>query len=131
MTFLLAAWLLQAHGVALENEYVRVMRDAAPCASATAPGCGDRVIVALGEMELRWGSSRREMTRGDVAVYGGAMAALILVGAVGSALHVLDNLTSTGEIVGERFLRGAPFLAPLLFANMGTLGLIVLLEPSR
>jgi hypothetical protein len=56
---------------------------------------------------------------------------LILVGVVGSTLHVLDNLTSMGEIVGERFLRGAPFLAPLLFANMGTLGLIVLLDPSR
>ncbi len=69
MTFLLAAWLLQAHGVALENEYVRVMRDAAPCASATAPGCGDRVIVALGEMELRWGGSGRKMARGDVAVF--------------------------------------------------------------
>jgi hypothetical protein len=69
-------------------------------------------------------------TRADVAVYAGTMVALILVGVVGSTLHVLDNLTSMGEIVGERFLRGAPFLAPLLFANMGTLGLIVLLEPS-
>jgi hypothetical protein len=69
-------------------------------------------------------------TRADVAVYAGTMVALILVGVVGSTLHVRDNLTSMGEIVGERFLRGAPFLAPLLFANMGTLGLIVLLEPS-
>jgi len=69
MTFLLAIWLLQANTVALENEYVRVTRDAAPCASATAPGCGDRVIVALGEIELRSGKSRRKMTRGDIAVF--------------------------------------------------------------
>jgi quercetin dioxygenase-like cupin family protein len=69
MTLLLAIWLIQAHTAALENDYVRVTRDAAPCASATAPGCEDRVIVALGEIELRSGESRRRMTRGDVAVF--------------------------------------------------------------
>jgi len=69
MTFLLIVWLLQSNAVALENEYVRVTRDAAPCGSATAPGCGDRVIVALGEVELRFGASRRKMTRGDIAVF--------------------------------------------------------------
>lgn len=73
MTFLLILWLFQSNTVALENEYVRVTQDAAPCASATAPGCGDRVIVALGEIELRSGpSSRRvtrKMTRGDIAVF--------------------------------------------------------------
>src|SRR5262245_31139614 len=69
MTLLLAILLLQAPTVALENDYVRVTRDAAPCASATAPGCGDRVIVALGEIELRSGKTRRKMTRGDIAVF--------------------------------------------------------------
>jgi signal peptidase I len=69
MTFLLAILLLQSHAAALENEYARVTRDAAPCASATTPGCGDRVIVALGEIELRSGKSRRKMTRGDIAVF--------------------------------------------------------------
>jgi quercetin dioxygenase-like cupin family protein len=69
MTFLLAVWLLQAHTVALENEYVRVTRDAAPCASPATPGCGDRVIVALGDVELRFGKSRRKMIRGDIAVF--------------------------------------------------------------
>jgi len=69
MTFLLVVWLLQSNAVALENEYVRVTRDAAPCASSSAPGCGDRVIVALGEVELRFGASRRKMTRGDIAVF--------------------------------------------------------------
>jgi signal peptidase I len=69
MTFLLAILLLQSHSAALENDYVRVTRDAAPCASATTPGCGDRVIVALGEIELRSGKSRRKMTRGDIAVF--------------------------------------------------------------
>jgi hypothetical protein len=69
MTFLLIVWLLQAHTVALENEYARVTRDAAPCASSATPGCGDRVIVALGEFELRFGKSHWKMIRGDIAVF--------------------------------------------------------------
>ena len=54
---------------ALENEYVRVMRDAAPCASAATAGCADRVIVALGDVELRSAGSRRRLTRGEIAVF--------------------------------------------------------------
>src|SRR2546428_9814446 len=69
MTFLLIVCLLQSNAVALENEYVRVTRDAAPCASATAPGCGDRVIVALGDLNLRSGAASRKMSRGDIAVF--------------------------------------------------------------
>src|SRR5262245_37120781 len=69
MTFLLAIWLLQANTIALENEYVRVTRDAAPCASAITAGCGDRVIVALGEVELRSGASNRKPPRRDVALF--------------------------------------------------------------
>lgn len=69
MTLLLMVWLFQAPTPALENDYVRVMRDSAPCASARVTGCGDRVIVALGETELRSGKSLRKMTRGDIAVF--------------------------------------------------------------
>ena len=59
------------------------------------------------------------------------MVLMIAVGVLGAILHVNTNLIDQGTIVGERFLRGAPILAPLLFANMGTLGLIVLLDPSE
>src|SRR5438874_3646242 len=69
MMFLIMSWLLQGPAPALENDYVRVMRDAASCASASLPGCADRVIVALGDIELRSGKSRRKMTRGDIAVF--------------------------------------------------------------
>src|SRR5882762_10246766 len=69
MTLLLALWLLQTTAPALENDYVRVMRDAAPCASANVAGCGDRVIVALGDTDLRVGKTHRKMTRGDIAVF--------------------------------------------------------------
>jgi hypothetical protein len=59
------------------------------------------------------------------------MLLLIVVGLLGAVLHVNANLTTEGTIVTERFIRGAPFLAPLLFANLGALGLIVLLDPTE
>ena len=68
MTLLLFFWLLQTQAPVLDNDYVRVTRDVAPCAQAGS-GCGDRVIVALGAIELRSGKSHRKMTRGDVAVF--------------------------------------------------------------
>jgi hypothetical protein len=68
-------------------------------------------------------------SRGDLYTYMGAMLLLMLVGLVGLILHVEANLLASGTFVGERFIRGAPFLAPLLFANIGMLGLLVLLDP--
>ncbi len=55
--------------VALDNDYVRVTRNGSPCAPAAAKGCGDRVVVALGDVVLRSGASRRQMKRGDIAVF--------------------------------------------------------------
>ena len=69
--------------------------------------------------------------RGDILVYFSVMGFLIIVGVLGTGLHILDNLTSKSEFVVERFIRGAPFLAPLLFANMGTLGLLNLFDPAE
>lgn len=48
----------------LENEFVRVSRNMAPCAEA-APSCGDRVLIALGSIE----ASGQKMERGDVKVF--------------------------------------------------------------
>ena len=67
--------------------------------------------------------------KADLSIYAGTMLLMILVGVVGAVLHVRFDLTAQNVIVPERFLRGAPFLAPLLFANMGTLGLIALMDP--
>lgn len=66
------------------------------------------------------------VTRGDLITYLAAMGLLTLVGLVGAWLHVSHNLIAEGTIVGERFIRGAPLLAPLLYANMAVLGIIVL-----
>lgn len=67
--------------------------------------------------------------KAESAVYVSSMVILLAVGVIGLILHIQTNLTAGGTIVGERFIRGAPFLAPLLFANMGMLGLVTLLPP--
>jgi len=84
---------------------------------------GAIVAVALGSIS--------KPTKKDLLAYAGGMIALIVVGIIGLILHIGEDLTTGGEIVPERFLRGAPFLAPMLFANMGTLGLISLLGPGE
>jgi len=90
----------------------------------TAAGTfGSIVAVGLGAIE--------RPRRADILVFVGTMVLLMLVGVTGAVLHILRNLTAEGAIVGERFLRGAPFLAPLLFANMGALGLIALVKPGE
>jgi len=68
--------------------------------------------------------------RSDTLTVIGAMIALIVVGVIGFLLHLESGLATRNVIVPERFLRGAPILAPMLFADMGTLGLIALL-PMR
>jgi hypothetical protein len=70
-------------------------------------------------------------TRADVMTYLAAMLLMIAVGVVGAILHITVDLTAQGEVIAERFIRGAPFLAPLLFANIGSLGLIALLDPGE
>ena len=90
----------------------------------TAAGVFGTVVAAtMGVIERR--------RRVDLAIFTGAMLLMIAVGVVGAVLHVVDDLTAAGAFVIERFIRGAPFLAPLLFANMGSLGLFVLLGPEE
>lgn len=63
----------------------------------------------------------------DYFVFFWTMILMIVVGVLGFGLHVDTNLAEgTGEIVKDRFIRGAPPLAPMLFANMGLLGLITM-----
>ena len=70
-------------------------------------------------------------TRADWLTYASAMLLLTAVGVVGAVLHIRSVLIAQTAIIPERFLRGAPFLAPLLFSNMGMLGLVVLLDPKE
>lgn len=68
---------------------------------------------------------------GDLTVHTVAMVLLILTGLIGFVLHTESSLTASGAIIIERFLRGSPLLAPMLFANVGLMGLLVLLDPTE
>ncbi len=70
-------------------------------------------------------------SRFDVRTYVAAMGLMLVTGLVGALLHVQDDLTAQGTFILERFIRGAPVLAPLLFSNMGMIGLVVLLDPHE
>jgi hypothetical protein len=48
----------------VENDFVRVFKNIAPCAIAGA-SCGERVVVALGSVEL----NGQKMERGDIKVF--------------------------------------------------------------
>lgn len=67
--------------------------------------------------------------RADLTIYALAMGVLLGVGPLGFVLHMLHDLGVGDVIIIERFLRGAPIMAPMVFANMGLLGVIVLLDP--
>lgn len=84
---------------------------------------GTAVALSLGAIQMP--------RRSDLLIFVAAMLLLILVGLLGVALHILRNLAMENTFVIERFLRGAPFLAPMLFADMGALGLVILLEPKE
>ena len=84
---------------------------------------GTIVAVVLGVLE--------HPRRSDLVTYVVAMMLLILVGLLGVLLHIQRNLATENAIVVERFIRGAPFLAPMLFADMGALGLVILLDPME
>ncbi|MCA9946931.1 MAG: hypothetical protein KC449_25795, partial [Anaerolineales bacterium] len=64
------------------------------------------------------GAINRQLTTEDVTIYIVAMVLLIVVGMIGTYFHIQADLTSQSTIVPERFLRGAPFLSPLLYSNM-------------
>jgi len=65
MNLLLAMFLLlQGNAPVIDNQYVRVSKNSAPCA-APGPMCAERVIVALGAIEL----GGQKLARGTVKVF--------------------------------------------------------------
>lgn len=67
----------------------------------------------------------------EIQVYVGAMVLMIVTGLIGTILHLQTDFTSDYVFVQERFLRGAPIMAPLNFANMGLIALLLLLDPNE
>ena len=75
--------------------------------------------------------AKKNPSRADLITYFVTMLVLMGVGMLGFILHVYQDFMFSYEIVPERFIRGAPFLAPMLFADMGMIGLVVLLNPKE
>jgi hypothetical protein len=65
----LAAALQTLSGTSLENDYVRITRNAAPCAAASPSVCGERVLVALGPIQFEQYGQPRRLERGQIAVF--------------------------------------------------------------
>ncbi len=66
---LVLAIVFPATALALDNDYVRVTRNAVTCPHAEMPGCGDRVIVVLDDIEIFVGYAKRKFSRGDIMVF--------------------------------------------------------------
>ncbi len=69
-----------------------------------------------------------QRTSSDYQIFFWTMMMMIVVGVLGAGLHINADLAEgTGEVVTDRLIRGAPPMAPLLFANMAMLGLITMI----
>jgi hypothetical protein len=84
---------------------------------------GTAVALTLGLIE--------RPSRADLTTYALAMVLLMVTGVLGSLLHLESDLVRGTALASERLIRGAPPIAPMLFADVGTIGLIVLLDPEE
>jgi hypothetical protein len=76
-------------------------------------------------------SIARDWSHGDQLTYFWTMVAAIIVGVLGFAFHLAKDLTDTGQISLERILVFAPVFAPLLFCDLGILGLLVVSKSAK
>lgn len=66
-------------------------------------------------------------TTADYFIFFWVMVLMILLGVIGLGMHVNADLPEGGGGINlERFVRGAPVMAPMLFALMGSFGIITM-----
>jgi len=70
----------------------------------------------------------KHWSRNDELVYFWTMISAIIVGVMGFGFHLSADLAGTGEISLERLLVFAPVFAPLLYSDLGMLGLIIVAQ---
>jgi len=75
-------------------------------------------------------SIAKDWTKGDELVYFWTMIVSVAVGILGFGFHLSADLAGTGALSMERILAFAPVLAPLLFSDLGMLGLLVVAQPK-
>ena len=73
----------------------------------------------------------KEWTKGDENVFLWTMIFAVIIGVLGFGFHLSSDLAGTGTLSLERILAFAPVLAPLLFSDLGMLGLLVVAEESN
>lgn len=76
-------------------------------------------------------SIAKEWSKGDEVVYFWTMIMAVIVGILGFGFHLTADLAGTGAFSLERILAFAPVLAPLLFCDLGMLGLLVVAEENK
>lgn len=64
-----ASSTVRADSVEIDNEYVKVSRNIASCASQNTPGFGTRVIVALEPIEIKSSRGTIQLKRSEIAVF--------------------------------------------------------------
>ncbi len=71
-----------------------------------------------------------EQRKSDYFIYFITMLVMIAVGVLGFGLHINADLPESAEggLQVERFIRGAPPMAPMLFAIMGSFGLLTMID---
>lgn len=60
---------LNKDSVALDNPYMKVLRDGAACTLANTPNFGTRIIVALDKIKFRSNRGTIKIKRGEIAVF--------------------------------------------------------------
>jgi hypothetical protein len=78
-----------------------------------------------------WAATTKQWKRGDELVYFWTMIAAVAVGLLGFGFHLSADLAGTGQISLERILSFAPIFAPLLYCDLGVLGLLVVAEEGE
>ncbi len=66
----------------------------------------------------------------DQVIYLWTMLASMLVGVLGFGFHLSRDMADTGAITFQRMQTFAPIAAPMLFADLGLLGLLIALLPT-
>jgi len=87
------------------------------------------VIGLFGAVATTMMAIYEKHTESDYLIYFWVMLLQIATGVLGMGLHINADLPEGGSgIVIERFIRGAPLMAPMLFAIIGAFGLITMVD---
>lgn len=87
------------------------------------------VLGVFGSLSTTLMALYTDHKKGDYFTFFWTMILMIVMGVLGMGLHINADLPEgSAGIQIERFIRGAPIMAPMLFAIMGSFGLIAMID---